>query len=208
MTIHLSNVTVLPTADSPHAREIAGTAIRALTAVLTARDAYTGLHSRRVGDLARKLAAELHLSGLEADELVRAAQLHDIGKLAVPDAVLLKDGPLTDLEAAILRAHPEMGEQLVTSIPVLANLAPLIRAAHERWDGNGYPDGLARDEIPAPSRIVHVCDAYHAMVSPRPYREPLTAGEAVAELERHAGTQFCPTSVAAFVSFAAAPLAA
>ena len=189
-------------------RSSARTAVRALGAVLTARDAYTGTHSRWVGQLSCRLARMLALPPREVEEIQDVGELHDVGKLAVLDAVLLKEGPLTEEETRLLRRHTEIGERLVDSIPTLAHLGPLIRSAHERWDGTGYPDGLEGETIPRASRIVHVCDAYHAMVSPRPYREPLTAGEAVAELERHAGTQFCPTSVAAFVSFAAAPLAA
>ena len=203
-----SNVTFLPTARAVHSGELGRTAIRALTAVLNARDTYTANHSHRVGELSLELARELGLSARHIQRIGDLGKLHDIGKLAVPEAILLKDGPLTDSECATLRAHPEMGQRLVASIPSLAHLAGLIRSAHERWDGSGYPDGLAGEDIPTPSRIVSVCDAYDAMTSGRPYRRALSAREALDELARNAGSQFWPLAVEAFSALAARPLAA
>jgi HD-GYP domain-containing protein (c-di-GMP phosphodiesterase class II) len=123
--------------------------------------------------------------------------MHDIGKLGVSDAILRKPGTLTEAEWVEMRRHAEIGEHIIASTPELAHLAPTIRADHERWDGAGYPDGLAGEQIPLASRIVFVSDAYHAMTSERPYRAPLTPTEARGELERNAGSQFCPTVVAA-----------
>jgi HD-GYP domain-containing protein (c-di-GMP phosphodiesterase class II) len=125
--------------------------------------------------------------------------LHDIGKIGVPDAILRKAGGLTAAEWAEMRRHPEIGERIVRSMPALTHLAPVIRAEHERWDGEGYPDGLRSVEIPAPARIVLACDAFHAITSDRPYRAALPVETALAEIERNAGTQFDPDVAAAVV---------
>jgi HD-GYP domain-containing protein (c-di-GMP phosphodiesterase class II) len=127
------------------------------------------------------------------------AMLHDVGKIAIPDGVLRKEGPLDEAEWELMRQHPVAGEQIVAATPPLAYLAPSIRAEHERWDGGGYPDGLAGDQIPIASRIVLACDAYHAMTSDRPYRRARPEDEARAELRRCAGTQFDPAVVAALL---------
>jgi HD-GYP domain-containing protein (c-di-GMP phosphodiesterase class II) len=108
----------------------------------------------------------------------------------VPDAILCKPGGLTPDEWAEMRRHPEIGERIIRSMPGLSHLAPVIRAEHERWDGGGYPDGLAGPQIPAAARIVLACDAYHAMTSDRPYRAAMPVESALAEIERNAGTQF------------------
>ena len=117
----------------------------------------------------------------------------------MPDAILQKPGRLTGPEWDVMREHPAIGAQIVDAIGSLSHLAPAVRAEHERWDGSGYPDGLAGEDVPLASRICFVCDAWHAMTSDRPYRRALTPDEARAELERHAGTQFCPTTVAALL---------
>jgi putative nucleotidyltransferase with HDIG domain len=182
-------------------RHLAGQAdaVRALLAALEARDSYTGEHSRAVAELALATAAALGLAEDEAGEVEQVVLLHDIGKVAVPDEILRKPGSLTDEERRIMQTHPEVGARIVASIPSLAHLAPAVRAEHERWDGTGYPDGLAAEQIPIASRICYACDAYHAMTSDRPYRPRLSPETARAELEQGAATQFDPGVVSAML---------
>jgi len=170
-----------------------------LLAALNARENYTAAHSEAVLELALDVAAELGLDGDDATAVGQVALLHDIGKVGVPDAILQKPGRLTGPEWEVMREHPAIGAQIVRAIGPLSHLAPAVRAEHERWDGGGYPDGLAGDSLPLASRICFVCDAFHAMTSHRPYRGALTRTEAREELVRHAGTQFCPTTVAALL---------
>jgi HD-GYP domain-containing protein (c-di-GMP phosphodiesterase class II) len=125
--------------------------------------------------------------------------LHDIGKIAVPDTILGKPGSLTEEEWKVMRSHSAYGEQLVNDTPGLQHLAKAIRAEHERWDGGGYPDGLAGEKIPLASRITFVCDAYDAMTSDRPYRPALSPDAAKAEIVGGIGGQFCPRSARAFL---------
>jgi HD-GYP domain-containing protein (c-di-GMP phosphodiesterase class II) len=174
--------------------------VAALVAALEARDGYTEQHSRAVVELSLAIGGRLGLGAGELAEVESAALLHDIGKIGISDAVLRKPGPLDDADWAEMRRHPEIGERIVASMPGLAGLAPIIRAEHERWDGAGYPDGLARDAIPLASRIVLAADAYHAITSDRPYRPAQTREFALAELRRNAGKQFCPATVEALLS--------
>ena len=153
---------------------------------------------RDIGELALAVGRELHLGPEGLDEVARAAELHDIGKIAVPDAILDKPGPLDPVEWSFMRRHPLIGERILLAAPALRPLARLVRSSHERWDGGGYPDGLRGDEIPLGSRVVAVCDAFDAMTTERPYREPIPEGEAIAELRRCAATQFDPMVVEAF----------
>jgi HD-GYP domain-containing protein (c-di-GMP phosphodiesterase class II) len=187
-------------------RQLAGQAdaVRALLAALEARDSYSGDHSRAVADLALATAVALGLDDDEAREVEQVVLLHDIGKVAVPDDVLRKRGELTGTERELVETHPVVGASIVASIPSLAHLAPAVRAEHERWDGSGYPDGLAAEAIPIASRICYASDAYHAMTSDRPYRPRLSAEAARAELERAAGTQFDPGVVRAMLEVLAA----
>ena len=141
---------------------------------------------------AQSVARRLGLRAHELYEVVRAAELHDIGKMAIPDALLQKPGPLDAAEWEFMRQHTIIGERMLHMAPALARVAQLVRWSHERVDGTGYPDGLAGDEIPLGARIVSVCDAFDAMTTDRPYRGAVSADEAVAELLRHAGTQFDP----------------
>ena len=138
------------------------------------------------------------------------ADLHDIGKAAIPDAILSKPGPLDDGEWAFMRRHTLIGERIVASAHALTSVAKLVRSSHERWDGAGYPDGLAGDAIPLGARIIFVCDAFDAMLADRPYSKGLGFELALAELEHCAGSQFDPQVVAAFVNVvrarAASPL--
>jgi PAS domain S-box-containing protein len=184
--------------------ELAGakaqTGTEALLAALNARDGYTGEHSQAVVNLVKRVARRLGLSEREVTIATKVAFLHDVGKIGVPDSVLRKPGPLNAHEWRVMREHPIIGARIVTSIPSLAELAPAIRAEHERWDGNGYPDGLAGESIPLASRIVFVCDAYHAMISQRPYRKALPDVHARDQLQKNAGTQFDPTVVKALLA--------
>ena len=141
----------------------------------------------------------LELSAEECRDVELVAMLRDVGKVALPDAVLTKPGYLDREDWAAIHQHPIAGEKIVASIPSLSRLAPAVRSEHERWDGTGYPDGLAGHEIPMASRIVLVCDAYHAMTSDRPYRRAMSPDVAVEELVRGAGTQFDAAVVGAFV---------
>ena len=173
--------------------------VQALLAALNARDGYTGEHSHAVVELAECVARRMGLSDDEVRSARQVALLHDIGKLGVPDSVLRKPGPLDAHEWRVMREHTIVGARIVSSIPGLDDLAPAIRAEHERWDGKGYPDGLAGEEIPLASRIVFVCDAYHAMISNRPYRKAMPETAARGELRRKAGSQFDATVVDALL---------
>jgi len=152
-----------------------------------------------VADLAAATATRLGLSREEVAATRIAAELHDIGKTALPEAILNKPGPLNSEEWAFVRRHTVIGERILAAAPALARIAPMVRASHERPDGEGYPDGLTADAIPIGARIIAVVDAFDAMVSPRPYRAAMSVAEGVAELHRCAGTQFDAIVVAAFV---------
>ena len=173
--------------------------VQSLTAALEARDGYTSDHSGEVQTLAVAVAAELGLTESEVAEVQAVAILHDIGKIGIPDRVLHKAGPLDDEEWALMREHPVIGERILRPLPGLAGVADAVRHEHERWDGSGYPDRLAGDAIPLPSRIVLACDAWHALVSDRPYRSALAPAVARAELERCSGTQFDPRVIEALL---------
>ena len=171
--------------------------VEALAAAVDIRDNYTAEHSEEVVDLACRVAKQLGVEGSGLSEVEMAARLHDVGKIGVPDAVLHKPGPLDPDEWHIIRQHPVWGSQMLARVPELAGVAALIRYEHERWDGKGYPDGLSGEDIPLASRIVFVCDAYHAITSTRPYREAKPTEVALQELEAHAGSQFDPNAVQA-----------
>ena len=153
---------------------------------------------RDIGEMALAVGRELHLGPEALDEVARAAELHDVGKIAVPDAILDKPGPLDPVEWSFMRRHPLIGERILLAAPALRPVARLVRSSHERWDGGGYPDGLRGDEIPLGARVVAVCDAFDAMTTERPYREPIPEAEAISELRRCAGSQFDPMVVEAF----------
>ena len=169
-----------------------------LLKVLSEREPDLLEHSTDVMALARGVARRLGLPIEERDVVARAAELHDIGKMAIPDAILNKPGPLDDREWRFMRRHTIIGEDILNVAPALQPVAALVRASHERWDGKGYPDGTAGDAIPQGARIVAVCDAFSAMVQDRPYQAGLSVSEAVNEIERCAGTNFDPAVVAAF----------
>lgn len=180
-------------------RAYLGTA-QALVAALEAKDAYTAEHARSIVERAEQVGRLLGLDDAALRDLRFAAVFHDIGKISVPEAILCKPGPLTPEEREIMERHTIVGEQILAPVEFLAGVRAVVRHEHERWDGAGYPDKLAGEAIPLGSRIILACDALHAMTSDRPYRSALSHEDAVAELRRHAGTQFDPRVVEALLA--------
>lgn len=173
--------------------------LEAMASLLDVREKSTARHSSRVRDLAVILAREMGLPQAELEDLARGALLHDIGKMCIPDAILLKPSAFTDEERLIMNTHPEVGYQLLSSSPYLERVAELVYSHHERYDGAGYPRGLKGEQIVLEARIFAVVDAYDAMRSDRIYRSSQSAPEALAEIKRHAGQQFDPLVVEAFL---------
>jgi diguanylate cyclase (GGDEF)-like protein len=186
-------------------QEIAGVAqgnvIAALASALEERDRYTGEHSESVVDLTARVGDALAIGADEIEQIRTAALLHDIGKVGVPDEILHKPGKLDEREWEIMRQHPVIGERILRAIPGFGAVARMVRHEHERWDGSGYPDGLVGTAIPAGSRIILACDAYHAMTSDRPYRKAMPHTDAMTELTANAGSQFDPDVVQALVGY-------
>jgi diguanylate cyclase (GGDEF)-like protein len=188
-------------ADKGRRSSSAGHQSRAvLLRILREREPNLHDHLVGVGELALAVGRHFDMTAEELDELARAAELHDIGKIAIPEEILHKPGALDPDEWAFVRRHTVIGERILGAAPALRPVARLVRSTHERYDGSGYPDGLAGDQIPLGSRIVAVCDAYQAMVADRPYRLALSPEEAVAELRRNAGSQFDPAVVDVFTA--------
>ena len=174
--------------------------IKALAATIDAKDPHTRGHSQRVTEYALMGAAALSLPPEELEVLEYAGILHDMGKIGIAESILTNPGPLAPEEWEIMRRHPRIGANILEEIPFLEKARRLVLHHHERYDGNGYPDGLKREDIPLGARLLAVADAYEAMTSPRPYRErPLTHKEALEELERNMGTQFDPEVATVFV---------
>ena len=174
-------------------------AAASLAKAVDARDVYTGSHSQRVGELAARIAQRMDADA-ELIELIRlAGSLHDLGKLAIPEEILRKPAPLTDAERMVLERHPQIGFRMLESLGV-DPVADWVLHHHERWDGDGYPDGIPGERIPLGARIIFVADAYDAMTTDRVYRRKLSSENALAELQRCAGTQFDPDVVAAFAA--------
>jgi two-component system cell cycle response regulator len=171
-----------------------------LLSVLQERDAGLRGHANGVTQLARAVGARLGVSETDLHDLGLVAELHDVGKLAIPDAILSKSEPLTEDEWPFIYRHTLVGERILSAAPSLSRVAALVRSTHERTDGLGYPDGLSGSEIPLLSRIVAACDAFYAMMEERPYRSAMTSEDAIAELRRSAGTQFDPVVVEALIS--------
>jgi diguanylate cyclase (GGDEF)-like protein len=169
--------------------------VEALANALEANDEYTSSHARWITDLALKVGEELGLEGSSLKRLELGALFHDIGKIGIPETILSKPGPLTADERKIIETHPELGEKIIAPIDRLEEVRPIVRHCHERYDGAGYPDRLVGNDIPIESRIILVCDAYHAMTTDRPYRKRLPAEEALRRLHEAAGTQFDPSVV-------------
>jgi putative nucleotidyltransferase with HDIG domain len=170
-----------------------------LTGAIEARDPYTQGHSARVTALAEEIALRLGWSEERLESLRVGGPLHDIGKLAVSDHVLRKQGRLEEHELAEIREHPKAGVRLILRVAALREAIPYVLYHHERWDGSGYPSGKAGEEIPLEARVLAVADAFDAMTSDRPYRPALERDEAVAEVARCAGTQFDPEVVQVFL---------
>jgi diguanylate cyclase (GGDEF)-like protein len=166
--------------------------VEALANALEANDEYTSTHARWITDLSLRVGRELGLDERTLKRLELGALLHDIGKIGIPSDVLSKPGRLTALERKLVQTHPELGERIISPIDRLQVVRPIVRHCHERWDGAGYPDGLSGEAIPLESRIIFVCDAYHAMTTDRPYRRRLSHREAVRRLAEGAGSQFDP----------------
>jgi diguanylate cyclase (GGDEF)-like protein len=179
------------TRDEPH---------EVLLQALYEREPELHSHAHGVTELAVAVGQALALSEASIDELRRAAMLHDIGKIAVPDEILHRPGPLGEAEWAFVRKHTVVGERIVSASPVLRPVGRIVRSSHERWDGKGYPDALAGEDIPLAARIVCACDAFSAMTSSRPYHDAMSVDAALAELERCSGSQFDPTVVAPLVA--------
>jgi len=170
-----------------------------LSSALDKRDQATGGHSRRVAELCIVVARQLNINNDHLTDLERAAILHDIGKVAVADAILSKPGPLTEAEWREMKKHPMVGYQMVKDVPFLTEAAEIILSHHEHFDGTGYPRGFKGEEIPLGARIFAVVDAYDAMTSDRPYRMALPHDHALQEITRNVGSQFDPQVVDAFL---------
>lgn len=173
--------------------------ICAITNALEARDPYSYGHSSNVTDYARSIAEELGLSSSEKENLIHAGLLHDVGKISISDAILLKPEKLTQAEWEIVKEHPRKGKEILEPLSFLKEAVPIVCHHHERYDGQGYPDGLRGEEIPLGARILAVADSYDAMSSDRPYRKRLSEEECIAELERASGKQLDPRIVEAFL---------
>jgi HD-GYP domain-containing protein (c-di-GMP phosphodiesterase class II) len=187
-------------------RQPGGQILSAMLALLDLRDSETEGHSQRVAKFAMRLADEIERTGIAPvteevrKELALGALLHDVGKIGVPDAVLKKPASLTDHEWDIMRRHPSQGASLLARFPIMCDALPVVRHHHERWDGTGYPDRLAGDEIPLSARIFAMADTFDAMSSDRIYRRALPYSTICTEFRRVAGTQFDPDLVAAFLA--------
>jgi len=176
-----------------------GTTLEALGSALDTRDIGTESHSRRVHGYALATAKEYGVPQELVRDLAHGVLLHDIGKIGIPDAILLKPGPLTPEEWKVMRTHPEIGKRLIERIPFLRGAVPIVFSHHEKWDGTGYPRGLSGEDIPLGARIFAVVDAFDAMTFSRPYSKAITFDAARAEIKRCAGTHFDPNVVEAFL---------
>lgn len=177
-----------------------GKIVQSLLAALAERDYITEGHARRLEELCRAVGEEINLSSRQLSDLALLAQVHDLGKVGIPDHILFKPGPLTAAEWEIMRGHPEKGYRIASSSADLSGVAELILKHHERWDGSGYPLGLKKTEIPVECRILSIVDAYDAMTNKRPYNRTRSAAEALKELEDNAGSQFDPHLVPVFIA--------
>jgi putative nucleotidyltransferase with HDIG domain len=175
------------------------TTIGVISDAVEMQDSYTASHANEVAELAVRVGERLGFSGVELDRLRYGALLHDVGKIGIPAEILRKPSPLTDAERERMDEHTAIGARMLERIPFLAPVAPLVRSAHERHDGGGYPDGLAGEQIPPGAMVIATCDALHAMTSDRSYRKAMSVAAAEAELREHSGTQFEPSVVDALL---------
>ena len=185
--------------DRDYLKKLNLDALTSLADVVDNKDPYTGSHSKVVARVAQRLALELGFSAAAAERVGIGGRLHDIGKIGVPDAVLRKTGRLNDAELELIRRHPRDGAAILEPLAFLADVLPTVRQHHERFDGRGYPAGLAGQAIAVEARIVNVADAYHAMASERPYRKPLLQEFVRQEFAKGAGAQFDPEIARAFM---------
>jgi putative nucleotidyltransferase with HDIG domain len=176
-------------------RELAPEAIPAMVAAVNATDTYTGGHSHRVAKCVMSLARLMGSSPLEQDFIRQVAAVHDIGKIGIPNDVLVKRGHLSEEEMNLIRLHSVLGASILSRMAGMKRMVPIVLHHHERWDGSGYPSGLAHVDIPIESRIIFVADAFDAMTTVRPYGRVYTTEEALAELRAHSGRQFDPLLV-------------
>ena len=177
-----------------------GTAM-VLAEVVDADDAYTGRHTRDVVDLSLEVAGRMGLESEQRRKVEFGALLHDVGKVAIPNEIINKPGPLNDAEWTIMRTHTVEGQRMLDRVGgTMSEVGAIVRGSHERWDGRGYPDGLTGEEIPLEARIICACDAYNAMTTTRAYRQAMPPSAALAELVRCAGTQFDPAVVEALLA--------
>jgi response regulator RpfG family c-di-GMP phosphodiesterase len=173
--------------------------LNSMAKIIDARDIYTSQHSTRVTNLSLSIGNLLKLSDDDLDVLYIASSLHDIGKVGIPDSILLKEGKLTDDEFRIIKRHPDIGADILKPLPPMSRETEIIRCHHERFDGRGYPSGIGGEEIPFLSRIITLADSYDAMTSDRPYRKGLPIGQATEEIRRCSGSQFDPQLADVFV---------
>ncbi len=172
--------------------------VRALASAVEARDAYTGRHAERVAAYGLALGEVFELALADDPQIEFGFLLHDVGKVAVPDAILFKPGPLTTTERLVMQQHPVTGFEIVRDIDFLGAARDVIRSHHERWDGGGYPDGTAGEEIPVSARVFAVADTLDALTTQRPYRQPSTIAHAREIIEDGGGSHFDPDVIAAF----------
>lgn len=185
-----ATVPAVPQEQKPDLYDVYHDTIECLVAALDTRDHYSAGHSSRVADMAVRLGAAAGLAGEDLETLHIAAHLHDIGKIGIPDAILFKTGRLTEPEMKTVQRHPVLGSDILRSSPALAEVSRIVLYHHERWDGGGYPSGLAGTAIPPGSRIIAVCDAINAMLTDRPYRKALSWEQCAEEVLRGCGRQF------------------
>jgi HD-GYP domain-containing protein (c-di-GMP phosphodiesterase class II) len=181
-------------------RQQAKEAFERITRIVGERDFYTGTHSANVAELAVKLTRKLRLPDEVVDQVEAAARVHDLGKIAIPDSILLKPGKLTAEEWALVKRHPVVGAELLQGLEIYEEIADVVRHEHEHWDGGGYPDGLSGEKIPLGSRIIAVADVWSALTTDRPYRPAYTADEARTILKAMAGKELDPKLVDLFLT--------
>ena len=173
--------------------------MQTLSTTIEAKDEYTRGHSYRVAEYAALIAAELGWSSEEIQQLKHAAYLHDIGKIGIPDLILNKPSRLTDDEYNLIKKHTVIGAEILKDITFVPHIVEVARNHHERYDGTGYPRGLAGEDIPYMARILTIADCFDAMTARRPYKKPLSVSYAVSELKKNSGTQFDPELVNVFI---------